>query len=51
MVSSSMEILDSETSSRSGLAFVVLMSVGMVAGDKPLAFRPSWLTKSLLEGG
>ena len=41
-----MEILVSETSTRSGLAVVVLMSVGMVAGGK--SFR---LTKSLLEGG
>jgi len=46
-----MEILVSETSTRSGLAVVVLMSVGMVAGGKSLALRPGRLTKSLLEGG
>ena len=51
MVSSNMEILDSETSTRSGPAVVVLLSVGMVAGSKSLALRPSKSTKSLLKGG
>ena len=50
-VSSSMEILVSEISTRSGLAVLVLMSVRMAAGGKSLALRPGRLTKSLLEGG
>jgi len=45
-----MEILDSETSTRSGLAVVVLMFVGMVAVGKSLALRPGRLMKSLPEG-
>jgi len=50
MVPSNMEILDSESSTRSGPAVVVLLSVGMVAGGKSLALRPSRSTKGLLKG-
>jgi len=46
-----METLVSETSTRSGLAVVVLMSVGMAAGGKSLALRPGRLAKSLLDRG
>ena len=44
-----MEILDSVTSTRSGLV-VVLMFVGMAAGGKSLALRPGRSMRSLPEG-